>query len=530
MTKPSRRPPARQGAAVLGLVGILVSALLGGCSPAPEPKLNLNGIEYTQAEFKYGLNVNPDPSVKLADDVVLVPNGAQAVRSITGDGLTWTLDPKAPGVDGLQVGKVMFLTGRGVGRIVDVTSADAGSEVTIAPVDITEVITEGDFSGDDVALDESQMIVYDTGELPWSVIPLGPSGQPADDASPAPPGTPSSDPPASPSSVAAARLARYAVPGRDVGDEPVPLDEEEYQPGDVSQRDPPPDPSWGNAGPMDVGDFHLTPKCCKSGVGVSIEYDKDGTRVKGTLEVVGTLPRASWHLRISGGTLESAGLTLTGSAGIHYVFSAATKTGLVGNLHRYVQLPASLEWNQVIGGIPFAFGLTQSFIIRTAFSSKDNHLDAEGLWSFSGGLGFAYTSATGLQVTKPADVSTTRSMLTSMGGGGTGAEGIVLAHRLEARIGIGVTNFSVGPFVDLVSSVGASRGSDIGILICKGVNLNIATGAGISYRLPEIVVKIVNFVLKLFQAKPILSQGNIARVEIPVLNRSAVFPESKICR
>lgn len=506
----------------------LVVVLLAACSPspAPEPKLTLNGVDLTQAEFLYGRDVTPDDTVKLASDVVLVPNGSRAIRSVTGDGMTWTLDPKAPGIDQLQVGKVMFLTGRAVGRVADVRPSDAGTLVTIAPVDITEVITDGSFSGSDTALDSSQLIGYDTGPQPWSVVSLAPSPSPSAGASPAP--SPA-EPSASPEGVTA-RLASYREPAG-LGPDVAPVDDDqEYQPGDVSQRPPPPVPNWGAPPSTSVGDYKLQALCCSDGVGVKVDRVAGGVGVHARLMITGSTPSVSWHLEIGGAKILRAGLSVQGMAGIEYAFRINSDAGLGGNFHDRMEVPLRLEWTvPTVHGIPFTFSVSQSFIVASAMSSKGSFLDAVGSWTFDGGLGFEYNGGDTVNPNPMGRGSIRQSMMRSLDGFTEAPAGIVLAHRVETRVGIGTGSFSVGPFVDVVSSVGASRGSNIGLLICRGVDLNIAVGAGVSYRLPDIVVKIVNLVLKVFGSKPIVTQGIIKRGEIQVVHKSAVAPDVKLC-
>jgi len=64
----------------------------------------------TAAEQKYGLAPDPHADVTYQPDVVVVGGGANSVRSADADGLTFTLDPGAPRINDLAIGKVMVLT------------------------------------------------------------------------------------------------------------------------------------------------------------------------------------------------------------------------------------------------------------------------------------------------------------------------------------------------------------------------------------------------------------------------------------
>jgi hypothetical protein len=513
-------------------IAVFALALIAGCAPHPAT-LKIGGVEFTQAEFKYGLNVNPDPSVKFADDVVVVHSGAQAVRSVTGDGLTWTLDPGAADIDKLVVGKVMFLTANGVGRVIHVEKTDAGEQVTIAPVELTDVITDGEFGGKDLALDVRQSITYSTGEGPWSVTDLPPSGNASapPDTSPSPAASPGSS--SSPTSSAAAIHLAAFHPG--ATERPVGLEAEgdpaQPPPDNVSKRPPPPDPSWGGATPASAGDFHLTPICCDGGVGAHLNYNNNGLKVDGTLQVVGAQPKAHWEITIRGAHIEHAQMSVSGAVGVKFSFDASTSSGLAGNVSKQVMLPGTLEFPAVAAGVPFMFRISQSLLLRTAFSAKDGKLSASGEWSFGGGLGFSYAPSTGLVPVKPQGLGIQQSLLDSIKGASVGVSGLVLAHRVELRVGIGWSIFHIGPYVDTVASIGVSRGSDLGapLVLCRGADLGLWVGAGVGYRLPKVVVDIVNFFLRTFGAKEIASEGSIARIQALVVQKHAVVPETKIC-
>ena len=95
-------------------------------------------------------------------DVVIVSGGSGVVRSVTDGGLTWRLDPDAGNADLLAPGKVMFVTGRGVGRVVDARRDDRVLAVTIGPVDITDVIQDGEFTSEQpVSLTEAAAYQFD---------------------------------------------------------------------------------------------------------------------------------------------------------------------------------------------------------------------------------------------------------------------------------------------------------------------------------------------------------------------------------
>ena len=48
--------------------------------------------------------------------------GDKAIKSVASDGMTWTFDANAPQVSDFQVGKIVFATGRAVGKVLGAQS------------------------------------------------------------------------------------------------------------------------------------------------------------------------------------------------------------------------------------------------------------------------------------------------------------------------------------------------------------------------------------------------------------------------
>src|SRR5438094_4543889 len=71
------------------------------------------------AVFAYGYGPQPNRHVKYQPGVVMLAGGPKAIRAVSDDSLTWTIDGKAEGASDLKVGKVMFASSRAVGRITE---------------------------------------------------------------------------------------------------------------------------------------------------------------------------------------------------------------------------------------------------------------------------------------------------------------------------------------------------------------------------------------------------------------------------
>src|SRR6185437_12113726 len=113
-----------------------------------------------------------DPRVVYAPDVILMEEGDKAIKMAASDGMTWVFDASAPHVNELQEGKIVFATGRAVGRIGQITRAGGTVTVKLAPVQITEVIHQGHFLIDS-NFRPQDLIVYTAPDFP-SVLDLSP--------------------------------------------------------------------------------------------------------------------------------------------------------------------------------------------------------------------------------------------------------------------------------------------------------------------------------------------------------------------
>lgn len=135
-----------------------------------DPKLNPDATvgrfvdpkTLTASERKYGMAPKRDPHVKYADGVILMEHGDQAIQDAASDGMTWTFDAGAAHVSEFQEGKIIFATGRAVGRIGQITKSGNAVTVKLAPVQINEVIENGHFIVDD-DVDTTQVIIQSDG-------------------------------------------------------------------------------------------------------------------------------------------------------------------------------------------------------------------------------------------------------------------------------------------------------------------------------------------------------------------------------
>ncbi|MGH8712853.1 MAG: hypothetical protein ACREYB_02475 [Casimicrobiaceae bacterium] len=104
--------------------------------------------DLTPTEQKYGMAPQRGAGVVFQDQVVLVEHGDKAVKTWNTNGLAWTLDGTDPRIGGLQEGQILFATSRCVGRILKLTRDGDDVTVILGPVQLTDLIKQGNFSYD----------------------------------------------------------------------------------------------------------------------------------------------------------------------------------------------------------------------------------------------------------------------------------------------------------------------------------------------------------------------------------------------
>ena len=119
----------------------------------------------TESQIKFGIAPKRDPSVEYQPNIILMENGDKAIKSIGGDGLTWTFDANAPQVSEFQVDKIVFATGRAAGRVLALKRQGDNVQVVLGPVELTDLIRNGTFEMD-AAVNLDNAITYTAPDYP----------------------------------------------------------------------------------------------------------------------------------------------------------------------------------------------------------------------------------------------------------------------------------------------------------------------------------------------------------------------------
>lgn len=484
-------------------------------------------LSLSEAQVRYGISPTRNSQVTYQDDVIVVEHGENAIHGVSSDGLSVTIDANLPEAQSMQPGKIAFLTSRAVGRILGTQRNGNDLSLILGPVDITEVIHDADLSYDQ-PVNFDAMTAYSAPDFPGADIQAPQlSGK-------------LNEPPRklnvggnSGNAVAVSYISSNGdwkpLGGSRYSSQSESQKEDSFNPAiwtgkDVAavrklaasfaapqipgSKSPAPAPSRGAPSLVSIGDFKLTPFCC-GGIGIKIVHDTDAVKVIAYAVLRLQNPKLHFDLKISGGKVQKAGVTLDGAAGLTMSFEAGSNVGVDGNISKQITLPVDLSIPIVGLPVPVALTLHQSFILKTAFSAKNATLKATGDYGFTGSLFMGYDNGQ-WTVSAPTTFSIKQSMLDSISGASVGVNGLVLAYQGKAIVGIGAFGFATGPYVGYIASIGVSRGSDLSAMLvppCRGATLDISMSVGIGYVIPQPVTDAINFILRRLNVSEIQRSG-----------------------
>jgi hypothetical protein len=527
-----KRRPSITAAAVVLLAAV---AAVAGCKRTSSPVSAGSGAEQSaatattapatsttlsEAERHFGVSPTFNKDVEYQPAVIVMEHGAEAIRANSSDGMTWTLDANAPHAAEIQKDRILFATGRAVGRVLAVERKGDTLAVTLGPVELTEVFEKLHFSYHG-ALDPSKMIAYYAPDSPGAYTDL--NDEPSSNLLGAPPES---------------RFATLYDSGDllrtrwDGGDE-VSLRSAVWNPADRTQFTAlkvamPGTAAFGALTDVSVNDYTLMPNCCGSGLGVGINYDKNGIKFSATAVLTLTDPHIDVSLDILHG-LKNAFVDISGVGGLKVSIKGGN-SGDAKNLNAIIQLPLDLSFPipvPITGiGTPFSVVFRQSIRVGTIFTTNST-LEAKGEYRYAGairaGIRNEQPVAEGLKMS--ATVTDLAETLTGKAGG---VNALLLAYGAKVIVGIGAFNFVVGPYAAIDASVGTTRGSDLqaGVVgyVCRSADVNLWMEVGVGYALPQGVVKAINEFLSLFHVKEISSTYSKPIATRPIYEGSKAIP------
>ncbi len=470
----------------------------------------LKRSDLTAAQRKYGIAPIPDSSVTYQPDVILVGGGPEAIRSQDPNGFVWTIDANAPRAAEVVPGKVFFMTSRAVGRVIDVRR-DGGNLVIIAgPVTLTDIVSEAHIQIKEMPIDFDEAIPYTSNGLPGQQVLVQTSAPYVPAQAPGPGGLMHA------TYVSESGWRAYPVDGPATGIPGIPSVP------NVPGVPPVPDvPDVSSA--LLEKHFRLLPDVSTAGVGLKVSADGGGLKVSASTVIKLEKPTLNVTLIIEHAAIKEATIELKGAAGLAWTFGAGTDVGLKGNVNAI--LTPDTDFSIPLGGlgpVPLAVTVRQRFLIKTGLGVRNSTLTASGQYTWSGSFKMGYSGGK-WGAAGPAGLTATQSMSRTTGGLSMGAEGLDLANQMRLIVGVGAFGFTAGPFVSFTSAVAAFRGSDIGLIACKGATLNIKLSGGVGYFIPGGISRAINFILRSFHIdKKVSTEGGLESNTTTLINKTSV--------
>ncbi|PZG02968.1 hypothetical protein C1I99_00495 [Micromonospora deserti] len=452
------------------------------------------------ADNQYGHGPKQGGSVVYQPDVVLVSGGSNVIRSVSEDGFTYVIDGDAEGVAGLAPGKIMFATSEALGRVVKVEPAGGDTAVTLASVELTDVVRDGHFKIDQ-ALDLESQTFSPLPDLLGEVVNGAPAGAP----------------PMMPDAAEATGLGsnafglsdfRLAVP-------PMVL---------APARGPGP-----KSVQRKVGDWNVKAYKDSSKLGLTAQHSTAaaGLKVDFDIQLLVRNLRIWGDIRVTNGVVPHPSFRIDGVEGLAITVAAGAAGGLSDNKKAKIEFPIEVKQPIIIGGFPATLKQTFKFLVETAFTAKNGNLSATGQWGLDGPIGYV-----GSSVLTPT-FSVKQSIVQSLRGVSIGVEALVVAAEFRFGFMIGLPVAGAGPFVGVVASVGLTNGSAAGrvglplagpAVKCRGSTLVLTVRAGEGINMSEPLAEAIEMVLKV----KIPKEADFLTKEI--VNRTVVEPDVPLCR
>ena len=456
-------------AAAIGLTGCTSSgthAVKPHRSSTPSSTLELRRTDLTGKQRLYGASLGRDQGIGYQPDVVVLGGGADAVQSVSSDGLVWTIDHRAAGATQLAVGRIMVATTQAVGRVLRLDHQGDTDRVVLGPVSLTDVIRNADLaSAGPISL--TQPLFYAT------------------------PGAPGSNPP--PSTTPGSRFAGGA-------------DDHGFASTQGAATSAPPlPPPTTQPEPVSSGEFRFTPLWNADGIGVEAYANHGHGHVRARFQLQVQRPEVTFRLVIDGGRIVEASIRIHGAGGIHVHIDAEELDASGSFKGTTIAVPITMSFP--IGALELS--LTQDITITPQLAGQA-FIDSKGYYGLAGDLtfGIGVPQGVGVSVSKVIE-----PMNRNTASYGAAASSFAFGWGIKASVGIGIHGFSAGAFIELMFSgaVAADVGLDVLHPGCVKDSLYLHYLYGLGYRVPVIVMHAVNLLLAVFGVDAIPASGGLTR-------------------
>lgn len=482
--------------AVAGLLAFASTAFLFvGCT---RESATLSPNQKTEAAKLYGQGPQPSPRVKYQPDVILMSGGPAIIRSVSQDGLTWTIDGRSKEARELSPGKIMFATSRAVGRIVDIEQRGDDLAISVVPVRLTEVVRDANLHiekklhsplvGHSIPA-EAEMYASEPTPEAGRLIRVG----------------------------SATDGSAYSgkIPLKN-GFEVEPfIKSSDKQTADKTSQD-------------------KEESIREIGVKIGRRSEGYGIKLSTTVSLTGKDIRVRADLIIVDGKMQDASsFIIEGVEGLDLgIVSGSGEASTVKIRLQDTFIDTGADF--MVEGIPMAILFKSKAYMEFAFSSGKSTLSAHGRYALSGPIGFDQGT-----VNKPT-IKLVDSLLQSVEGDTPGPAGVVMAVEFRFLLGIGSKDTAVGGgYGKLVVSTGVSQGSGFGLPLaqCHGVTLKMDAGIGFGLEVNKSLFDVIGIMNPKLQPQIADFKNNMGagRLEVElgkefgIVNVSAVEPNIRLC-
>lgn len=478
--------------------------------------------DMSPSEKLYGRAPKLSPDVDYQPGVIIMEEGDKAIKAVASDGITWTFDANAPHVSDFAVGKIVFATGRAVGKILGMTRNGNDVSLYLGPIMLTDVIQRGRFVVDQ-PIDPDKIISYVAPDFPGSNDTTGlltamhdGSRQRTNETVVISTASHGKWIPTSMSStdargrrstwrrrdgnwvLASARGMMQQLPG-------VPY----VLPGDYRKLPPleiPPTKSVN----VDNGNVRVDAVANKSYLGVQYYYvePKSGLGAYAGGLVTMDAPTVRAVLKFSKAGIDSAGISIVGAAGVKIRLDSHSSTEKNINMHLHKLVPLDMSI-QLGGPLPFSLTFAMLFDINSGFSAKTSIMVAEGEYKFSGGI-WAGRAGGQWSLSAPHNVTPVTNLGQSVAGISLGITSFTMAFGIRTTVGIGAFGFNTGVFAQVRFGGGLLK-SATETSACRQASIDTYLDTGLGWSIPRWAATVINLFLKAVSANPIDEAGTLAK-------------------
>jgi hypothetical protein len=248
-------------------------------------------------------------------------------------------------------------------------------------------------------------------------------------------------------------------------------------------------------------------------IGVQWSYEKNGVGMTATGLIKFDGANAAFDIAIGMPNRPpvECGIDISATVSLHLQLLAHTKEEfhISGQSMQKFWIPASLSI-PLAGNVPLAVNFDQAVVYNTGFSAKNAVLDAEGIYTFTGGIKAKYSSSDGFTVKIPTKITADTDIARSAQGVSVGINSLVMSAEFRTTAGLGTGGFATGVYADLIYTGTILKSPDIG-LPCRAGTIEAWVYPGLGYSIPGWLTEAINAVLAFFTPNRIEKAGSFLR-------------------